>query len=299
MSVFVSHSVVLTYGSTSETFNALFADDEDYEIIRLLKDRIDRTILETIIGYRNIYRIRIQGITSAQRLFLYQFVQSSSQSVTINGSSHNVNLRDTQLHLSYLSGYVGNVELTMEFEDATLTRVTTPSRYQGTTTSSVGYTSTATGVGTVVTLFYDYGSGNTGRTFRVNSVIGIGADIVDKRWEYIDHNNGYKRLGYRLNFEIDFGGFGLGQTQAQLLDDRTWLKEFVLAPSKRVEVYGQYFADVANDFDEVRYGHIGNNIYNKTIQLGFKSKMISGLAPLDPADQLIFDFVLTDENILG
>jgi len=299
MSVFVSNSVTLTYGSTSQAFTALFADDDNFEIDSLMKERLDKTLLETIKGYRDLYSVRIQNITSAQRLFLYQFIQSEDQSITIFGNTLDVNLRDRELNLDLLDGYIDNIVLTMQFEDRLITVPTTPSRSQGVTTGSAGYSSIASGSGTVVTLFYDYGSGNTGRTFRVNRVTSYKAEILQKTWKYLDSNNGYKKLGYRLLFDIDFGGFGLGQTQAQLQDDRDWLKEFVLAPTKRIEVYSQYFADVVNDFNEVQYGYIGNSIYGKTVQLGFKAKDLATNAPFAPTDQAIFDFVLTDQTILG
>lgn len=305
MSVFVSNSVTLTYGQTSQVFTALIADDESYEIIRLLKERIDKTLLETIVGYRNIYNIRIQSVTASQRLFLYQFIQSDSQKVTINGVEHDVNLRDGQLMLDLLGGYIGNVVLTMELEDKVLTVPSEPARSQGVTTASAGYGNTSSGSGTIVTLFYNYGKDSrdvTGRTFRVNRVDSYKADIIDKRWNYVDFNNGYKRLGYRLNFFIDFGGFGLGQTQAQLQDDRDWLKEFVLAPYKYIEVYGQYIGGVVNDFDDVRYSYIGGSIYGKTTALNFKQKSLMTNNPVSPESQFILDSPtqgILDQNVLG
>jgi hypothetical protein len=308
MSVFVSNSVTLSYGDSpavATVFTALFADDESYEIVRLVKERIDKAILETIVGYRNIYNIRIQSVTAAQRLFLYQFIQSDDQKVTINGSAHDVNLRDGQLMLDLLNGYIGNVTLTMEFEDRVLTTPPDPTREQGVTTSSAGYANTSTGTGTVVTLYYNYGKDGkdvTGRTFRVNRVDSYKADIVDKRFSYVDWNNGYVRLGYRLNFFVDFGNFGLGQTQDQLQEDRVWLKEFVLAPMKRIEVFGQYVGDVVNDFDEVRYSYIGNSIYGKTTALNFKQKSKSTNAPVTPESQFILDdadYGVLDTNVLG
>lgn len=302
MSAYSTNSVTLAYGATSQTFAALFADDENYELIRLVKQRIDWTILETILGFRNLYNVRIQSITSAQRDFLYQFIQSSAQSVTINGSSHDVFLRDERMILDLLGGYIGNLVLNLEFEDQTLTVPSTPSRSQGVTTGSAGYSNTTPGSGSIVTLYYDYGSGRTGRTFRVNRVDSFSADILDKRWMYVDYNNGYKRLGYRSIVNIDFGGFGLGQTQSQLADDRAWIKEFILAPSKSIEVFGQYQCEVVNDFDGVKYGYIGGNIYNKTVSLRFKARNLSTNNPLASATQFILDSPtsgILDSNVLG
>jgi len=289
MSEFVSNSVVLTYGATSSTFTALSAEDENYEIVSIPQQLIDWSLVENIVGHRNIYTVRIQSITSAQRLFLYAFIQSSDQYVTINGNLYTVYLRDPALMLDLLDGYIGNVVLTMEFEDRTITRPSTPSRTQGITTSSVGYSSTASGSGTIVTMIYNYGSGDTKRIFRVDTVQCFKADILDKRWQYVDRNNGYKRLGYRLNFDIDFGGWGLGQSQTQLLDDRAWLKEFVLAPTKRIEVFDQYLGDVVNDFGDVRWGYKHNIIYNKTIRLNFKAQSLATNMPLSPSGQFILD----------
>lgn len=303
MSAYVSNSVILSYGSTptTQTLTALFADDESFEIVSLPKKRLDWTLLENIIGYRNIYTIRVQQITSAQRNFLYNFIQSSLQQVTINGTQHTVKLRDSELMLSLLDGYIGNVGLTMEFEDDVIT--VPSSSYSATPfTYSAGYSSTASGSGTIVTLTMNYGSGDIKRVFRVDTVYAYRADILDKRWEYIDRNRGVKRLGYRLNFDIDFGGFGLGQTQAQLQDDRTWLKEFVLAPTKRIEVFDQYVGDVVNDFDEVRYGYLGGLIYHKTVRLNFKQQRLQTNLPVSPSGVFILDSTTQgtlDNNILG
>lgn len=303
MSAYVSNSVILGYGSspTYLTLDALFADDESFEIVSLPKKRLDWTLLENIIGYRRIYTIRVQQITASNRNYLYYFIQSETQTVTINGSSHNVKLRDSELMLDLLDGYIGNVGLTMEFEDETIT-VPTQTFTAGITTSSAGYSSTASGSGTIVTLVMNYGSGDTKRIFRVNTVTALKADILDRRWEYIDKNRGVKKLGYRLNFFIDFGGFGLGQTQAQLQDDRDWIKEFVLAPSKRIEVFDQYLGDVVNDFDEVRYGYIGGSIYHKTVQLNFKQQGLQTNLPVNPSGAFILDsstLGTLDNNILG
>lgn len=303
MSVFVSNSVTLGYGSTptTQTFTALFADDESFEIVSLPKMRLDWNLLENIIGYRKLYLVRIQQITAIQRNYLYNFIQSSTQTVTINGVEHSVKLRGQELMLDLIGGYIGNVGLTMEFEDDTIT-VPSQTFTAGITTLSAGYASTATGSGTVVTLVCNYGSGDTKRVFRVNTVHAFKADILDKRWEYIDKNRGVKRLGYRLNFFIDFGNFGLGQTQSQLQDDRNWLREFVLAPTKRVEVFDQYVGDVVNDFDEVRYSYLNNSIYGKTVQLGFKQQGLQTNLPVSPSGIFILDSETQgtlDHNILG
>lgn len=299
MSVFVSNSVVLRYGGSSATFTALSADDESYEIVSLPKKRLDWTLLENILGYRNIYTLRVQQITSTQRNFLYNFIQSADQYVTINGVEHSVFMRDEQLVLDLLDGYIGNVVLTMEFEDKTLTANSTPSRTQGITTSSAGYSSTMNATGTGVLLIYNYGSGDTKRLFRVNSVSAYKADVLDKRWEYIDRNKGIKRLGYRLNFDVDFGNFGYGQTQAQLQDDRDWLKEFVLAPTKRIEVYNQYVGNVVNDFDSVTYSYIGGSIYGKTTRLNFKQRELQTNLPVAPSSQFTLNNDVLDAKVLG
>ena len=303
MSEFVSNSVVLTYGVTASTFTALFAEDENFEIVSIPKQRLDWVILENIVGHRNIYNVRIQSITTTQRDFLYNYIQSDDQYVTINGTLRTVYLRDKELMLDLLDGYIENVVLNMEFEDRTITRpAINVSRTQGITTSSAGYASTASGKGTVVTMIYNYGSGDTKRIFRVDMVKSYKADILDHRWNYVDRNNGYKRLGYRLNFTIDFGGWGLGQTQTQLFDDRTWLKEFITAPTKRIEVFDQYIGDVVNDFSEVRFTYIGNNIYNKTLQLNWKAQALATNLPVSPSGQFILDsetLGTLDSNILG
>lgn len=308
MSAYVSHSVGLyksaIIGGTELTFNALSADDDDFEIVSLQKQRLDWAILETVIGYRTIYHIRIQQITTSQRNFLYSFIQNEDQRVRINGVLHSVYLRDSELMLDLLDGYVGNVVLTMEFEDKL---ITTPSTLISSTThiykdGSIGYRGVTTGVGTIVSLTYNYGSAEIRRTFQVNSVHSYKAEILDKRWEYIDKNRGVKRLGYRLLFDIDFGSFGLGQTEASLQDDRDWLKEFVLAPYKYVDVFGQYIGEVVNNFDSVNYDLLGGSIYNKTTKLSFKQKELQTNLPTLSSSAFILDsptFGTLDNNVLG
>ena len=303
MSANFSNSVVLQYGAVSLTLTVLFAEDDNFEIVSLPKKRLDWALLENIVGYRFLYNIRVQQITEAQRDFLYNFIQSDDQSITINGISHDVFLRDSELMLDLLDGYIGNVTLEMEFEDKLLTVPTVNGdRNVGMTDGSIGYSGVLTGAGTVVTLMYDYGTGWYGRRMRVNSVHSYKADILDHRWQYIDKNNGYRRLGYRLNFSIDFGGFGLGQSQASLQDDRDFIREFVCAPTKRIEVFGQYASNVVNDFSEVRYSYLSNIIYGKTLQLNFKSAELMNNLPVKPETQFILDSPTSgtlDHNILG
>lgn len=301
MSSYVSHSVTLQCSlANPQTFTALLAEDDDISLVKITKQRIDWTIIETIVGYRYVYSIRLNKITEAQRQFLYLFIQSEEQYVTINGVVHQVNLIDRELNLDLLNGYIGNVVLSMKFEDVSLSApAANIGRTPGVVTASAGYSNTASGTGTVITLYYYYGANMYGRVFRVNSVNCYGAEILDRRWKYLDFNNGYKRLGYRLLFDIDFGNFGIGQTQSQLQDDRDWIKEFVTAPRKRIEVFNGYIADVVCDFDEVKYHYIGNSVYGKTTQLRFKQKNLATNIPTAPGDQPILDFVLTDQNILG
>jgi hypothetical protein len=288
----------------SRAFTALLTEDENFEIVSTPKKRLDWTLIENIWGYRKIYAIRVQQITEADRDFLFGFIQSVTQYITINGvSTIEVYLRDKELLLDLLNGYSGNLVLNMEFEDRALTVIAEPARTSGVTTSSVGYKSATEGV--TVTLGYNYGKDGkdiTKRVFRVKSVSSNKADIEDIRWEYIDKNNGYKRLGFRLNFEIDFGTFGISQSQTELFDDRTWIKEFILAPSKRIEVFGQYIADVVNDFDVVEWSYNGGNIFSRTIKLNFKQRFLGTGQPLKPEEQFILDSPtsgILNSNTLG
>ena len=303
MAIFVSNSVTLEYGSTSQAFTALSCDDESFEIVSLPKERLDKTLLENIIGYRNIYNIRVQQITSAQRNFLYNFIQSDDQAVTINGVSHDVNLRDADLMLDLLDGYIDNVVLTMEFEDRAIVSqfdffANFVSRTQGVTDNSAGYSSVGNTVGTDVILTYNYFGTDTGRRFRINSINFYKANIIDKRWEYVDRNRGFKRLGYRLLYDIDFGNFGLGQTQAQLADDRAFLKEFVLAPNKYISGNTVYLNNVVNDFDEVRYSFIGSP-YSKTTRLQFKAQSLATNIPTTTTFIMDSGQGILDTNTLG
>jgi hypothetical protein len=304
MAIFIDNTVWLGYvnGVESEalSFSALYANDEDFEIISIPKVLINWTIKENIIGYRNIYKIRIQNITYAQRTFLYKFIQAAIQSITMNDESHFVKCRDKELNLDLLDNYIGNLVLEMELEDASITNVPTPTFPQGMTSNSYGYSSPSE-LGTTVLLSYNYGSGDTKRFFRVNKITTYKAEILDKRWKYVDYNNGYKRLGFRLMFDIDFGGFGLGQTQIGLQDDRNWLKEFVLAPTKRIEGYGQYIAEVVNDFNTVSYDLIGGIIYGKTTRLQFKAKELATTIPLETSFFQLDSGTLgiLDQNVLG
>jgi hypothetical protein len=294
MSVFVSNSVVLTYDtSISQTFNALFAGDDNFDIISLPKQRIDWMLIENIIGYRNVYNVRFNLVTTAQKNFLYNFIQSGSQQVTINGSIHNVKLRDSELALELIDGYIGNIGLELEFEDDEITEPHSVYRlWEGYTSSSAGYDGSNNLTGTIAILSYAYSatelSHKTKRRFRINSVYSCRSDILDKRWEYLDKNNGVRKLGYRRNVEIDFGCFGLGHTPNTIQDDMDFIKDFILAPSKQIEVLGEYVTDVVNDFSEVRYSYLNNNIYGKTLRLNFKQKQLQTNLPLESAGRFIF-----------
>jgi hypothetical protein len=287
MSVFVSNSVTLIIPTPYEqqVFNALFAEDDNFDIISLPKQRIDWALLENIVGYRNVYNVKFHLITTAQKNFLYRFIQSESQQIIINGTTHTVKLRDSELALELLDGFIGNIGLELEFEDDTLTVYEYGLQsWEGFATNSAGYFASGS-TGTVVTLKYNYGDLDTQRKFRVNSVYSCKSDILDKRWEYLDKNNGVHRLGYRRTVEIDFGCFGLGHTPTSSQEDRDWIKSFILAPNKQIDVTGEYVTGVVNDFNEVRYSYVGNNIYNKTLQLSFKQKQLQTNLPVESADR--------------
>jgi hypothetical protein len=302
MSVWTTNTITLGYESTNEmtfsspqtrAFTAQLINDDSFQLLRIQDQLLNWELVEKIIGYRYIYNVRLFNLSAADKTYLYQFVQSDTQTIAFGTGTLNVRLRDPNIAIEYIDGFAGATSLNLEFEDATLT---VPSAPSVTIDNSVGYTVLA-GTGNIVKLSFNYGSGTTSRNFRIASVTSYPVEVQRKEVKYIDWNNECKSLGIREIFDIDFGYFGIGQTETQRQNDRDWIRNFVLAPEKYIFVPGQYSAQVVCDFDEVRYDMSGGNVFLKTTQLRFRGKTIqSSLASV--TTPFILDTTTLDTGVL-
>ena len=287
---------ILAKGKELDTF---FADDESFEIISKKKQTLAQwTTLENILGYRTIIDVRTAELTTVERQFLYQFAISDYQYCYINSTFYTVYLMSPSIVARLISGYFSAVSVDLEMVSKTLTIFTTPT-FSG-NTDSVGYKANNPN-GTNITLGMNYGSGTINRNFTVAIAQPYDVEIQRRDWTYLDDNLGRVTLGFKGSVFIDFGTFGYGQTEAQLDDDRQFLKEFILAPSKTITVKNNYIINVVNDFSDVRYSYLSNFIYAKTIQLSFKGKSIQTLQATDGSTFVLDDNTLglLDSNVLG
>ena len=277
-----------------------FADDESFEIISKRKTALAQwTTIENILGYRTIISVRTDTLTTAEREFLYQFaINNTVQYCLVNSTFYTVLLTNQAIVSRLIQGFFGAVSVDLEMVAKVLTRLLTPS-FSG-SSDSVGYKS-ANPLGTNITLTMNWGSLDISRNFTVALAQPYDVEVQKLDWAYIDDNLGRLTLGFKGSVFIDFGTFGYGQTEAELDDDRQFVKEFVLAPSKRITVKNNYIINVVNDFDEVRYSYLNNFIFAKTIQLSFRGKSIQTRQVNDGNSFVLDDntFGILDSNVLG
>jgi hypothetical protein len=115
----------------------------------------------------------------------------------------------------------------------------------------------------------NWGAGNISRNFTVNLADCYSVSVDRKEFDFLDEEMGRVNNGMRTMFNIDFGTFGYNDTAETLEDDLDWVKTFVLAPSKTIEVYNIYKAEVVNAFDTLTVGYVGGFVMAKTLSLQF------------------------------
>jgi len=120
----------------------------------------------------------------------------------------------------------------------------------------------------------NWGSGDIIRNFTVNLANIYSVKIEKKDFTHLDESLGRTTFGFRPMCQIDFGTFGYSPTPESIEEDLAWIKNFVLAPSKRIEVYEVFQAEVANDFNEIRVGYSEGFIFAKTLSLSFVGKSL-------------------------
>lgn len=184
-----------------------------------------------------------------------------------------VRVIDEDMAIELFGGFVEAPSLILEFEDASLTSVSTtrPPHRAVSNTNSANYIETSK-KGVTTNLIYNYGDGEVARNFSLNLADSYSLKNQREDFEYIDRNRDRKNLGFYQLFNLEFGAFG---TQAQITkqDDIEWLKEYCLAPTKKISIYGLLDSDsVICDFDEVTYEQVGSVTYGKSTGLRFLTK---------------------------
>lgn len=241
-------------------------DDEDIQIIGKRKVRIDKVIRENILGYKTVISIQTEPLTDAQKTFLYSFVISDYQMCSIfNVDYTDVILQDRQIALDLIDGYFQAVGVPLTMIDRNV-RFANPSAYT-VDSDSVGYYSGSPN-GCRVKLTMNWTGTEVSRNFTVNLAQPYKVSIEAEEWDNVDDSQGKETHGFRPSCFIEFGTFGFN-TEAGLQDDILWLKNFCLAPSKRITVYGIYEMQVSNDFDSLNFSYIGGYLFNRTISLNF------------------------------
>jgi len=107
----------------------------------------------------------------------------------------------------------------------------------------------------------NWGDGDISRNFTVNLADPYSVQLERKDFEFLDDSLGRVNFGLRQMFRIDFGTFGFSDTPTTINADLAWIKTFCLAPSKSIEVYNVYQAQIVNDFDEINVGYIDGFVF--------------------------------------
>lgn len=254
--------------SLCKEFDTYHSDNENMMIVGKPKTTISKSIIENIIGKRTILDIDLQPLTEAERLFMYQFVKSDQQRAEVFGIIYSdVVLMEQDALLELIEGLFFATGLKFSLVDRSVTARSVGSYTAGTTNSS-GYKSSSAD-GTRVKLTMNWGAGDISRNFTVNLADCYSVSVDRLEFEFLDEQYGRVNNGFRTMFNIDFGTFGYNDTAETLQADLDWIKTFVLAPSKTIEVYNIYKAEVVNAFDTLTVGYIGGFVMAKTLALQF------------------------------
>lgn len=198
----------------------------------------------------------------------------TNKDITISRTA-TVRVIDEDMAIELFGGFVESPSLILEFEDATLTAVPTtkPEHRAVSSTNSANYIETSK-KGVTTTLAYNYGGGEVGRNFNLNLAESYSLKNEREDFEYIDRNRDRKNLGFYQLFNLEFGAFGR-QGQITKQDDIEWLKEYCLAPTKKITIYDLPDSDnVICDFDEITYEQVGSVTYGKSTGLRFLTKVM-------------------------
>lgn len=247
-------------------------------------------------SYPSLYQsgdvISISGVSGSATIGNY--LSSTTISITQNtpaiadpetgdiniNRTRGVKVIDDELAVDLLGGFIEAPSFILEFEDDLLTSVpTTKPAYRNTgNTNSANYNETNK-KGVSVLLTYNYGAGEVGRNFKMSLAESYSIRIEREDFEYVDRNRDRKNLGFYQLFNLEFSAFGT-QSQITKQDDIEWIKEYCLAPTKEIYIYGLYDSDnVVCDFDEITYEQVESNTYSKSLGLRFISKNLQTTNP--------------------
>lgn len=261
------------YFSKVKEINVYHSDNENIIIAGKKKTRIDKTILENIIGYKPVLNIVTEPLSLAEKKFMYQFAQSDVQRAEVFSNLYSdVILQDSELTMDLIENYILAVGVTIELHGRNYTTSNSTDYDLGSTDSS-GYKVTAP-LGTRLKLTMNWGGGDISRNFCCNLANIYSIAIERQEWEHLDESAGRTTMGFRPMVQIDFGTFGYSATAQDICDDIAWLKNFVLAPSKYIDVYEVFQANITNDFDEIRVDYVDGFVFAKTLSLSFVGKSL-------------------------
>lgn len=276
MSVHTTNYVTLQYGSNTLTILVRYVEDDSFRIVQLNKIGVKKwEALQTIIGWKKVISIGFPPVTDEQRQFLSGFCMDPDDSckIKIEGIQFDIRLVDPKLNLSFLDGQADALSVNWVLVEKALRRDLSRTYDLGTTTSA-----TALKLGYNVILSYDYGDGAVSRQFFSESCNSFEIEIQRKEWEYADYDEAVANLGRKIVTEIVIGVNGLG-TASQQQDDRDWMREFILAPSKMITPVAGIESAVTNDFDEVSYEMEDGFVGAKALALKFKEVETSTSIP--------------------
>lgn len=258
--------------SKSKEIDVSHSDNTNIQLIGKKKTRLDQVILENLIGYKTILEITTEELDDDEKIFMYQFAKSDTQRAEVFSVVYSdVLLQDKGLTADLIQNYIRAVGVSMILVERDLTLGVTG--YSPGETSSSGYYSLSP-LGTRLKLTMNWGAGEIIRNFTVNLANIYSIMVERKDWDFLDEGSGRSTFGFRPMCQIDFGTFGYNDTPTTLEADISWVKNFCLAPSKRIEVIGGFIADVVNDFDEIRVGYVDGFIFSKTLSLAFIGRSI-------------------------
>jgi len=259
--------------SLGKELDVFHSDNENILIEGKEKIRLDKVILENIIGYKTILEMDFEPFTEAERLFMYQFIKDDMQRAEVFSTFYSdVVIQDEEAMLELIDGFILATGLRIELVERNVTARSVGAYTAGTTNSSGYYASSDDGMRIKLTM--NWGGGDISRNFTVNLAHPYSARVERKSFLHLDESAGRSNFGFRVLMQIDFGTFGFSASPTTINEDLAWIKTFVLAPAKSIDVYGIYKADVVNDFKEVRVGYLGGLVMSKMLSLNFIGKSL-------------------------
>lgn len=276
MSKQTSEYVKLKYGSSELWINAVSVDDDSFVLVRDSKQAVYLwQAVEKIRGWRRKVKVSFVGFSEVERVFMGNFLMclDDSRSITVEGTEYFVRFRNPRLAVSLWADLMDVNSAVWELIEKSVNRTLERTYDVGTTDSA-----TAAVLGHNLVMTYDYGDGEVSRRFRCDSFNSLDLELQRREWSYADGEPGERSLGLKTLTDVDLGCNALGSPDDKQ-DDRDWVREFLLAPTKTVSPVGGVESTVVLLSDEVDYDLEDGSGDTKSLKMQFKSVETSQSVP--------------------